>query len=291
MTVRTGRFGVCTGQHQWPAEASERAEIAGELEDLGFGAIWFGNAAGDLDLPAQILTATSRITAATSIINAWTEPAELVARRRFEIVRDHPDRLLLGIGAGHKESVEPRTGRRYERPYQAVVDYLDRLDTAVPPVPPAERALAALGPRLLRLARERTAGAVPYLVTPAHTRQAREILGDGPLLAPGQMVLLESDPTAARGAARAALAIYLRQVNYTRTLLRIGFSADDLADGGSDRLVDGLVAWGDPVTVVDRLTEHHQAGADHVGIHLITAGGTPPLAQWRRLAAALSPPG
>jgi probable F420-dependent oxidoreductase len=181
-------------------------------------------------------------------------------------------------------------GQEY-RPYQKMVSYLDELDALIPAVPADRRVLAALGPKMLRLAAERSAGVHPYLVTPAHTKKARDILGPEPLLAPEQKVVLETDPVKARAIARPVFSPHLTQPNYTNNLRRMGFTAGDLADGGSDRLIDAVIAWGDTDTVLDRIAEHHAAGANHVAIQVLTAGeyghGPLPRAQWRELAAAL----
>jgi probable F420-dependent oxidoreductase len=285
MTVAVGKIGIWSSSRQWPAEAKPRAEAAAELEDLGYGALWIGSAAGDLELPAAVLAATHRISVATGIVNIWTEPAATVAANYTTVARDHPGRFLLGVGAGHPEAVE-RTGQHYERPYRALVNYLDILDASSPPVPEDGRVLAALGPRVLALAGDRTAGAHPYLVTPEHTRQAREILGPGPLLAPEQMVVLEADPERARAIARATLKLYLGLRNYTNNLLRLGYTADDFAAGGSDRLVDGVIAWGEVETVAARVAQHLDAGADHVCVQVLSDEPSRlPRARWRALSA------
>ena len=167
--------------------------------------------------------------------------------------------------------------------------YLDALDAATPPVPVEERALAALGPRMLELSRDRTRGAHPYLANPEHTRIARDVLGDGPLLMPEQPVVLETDPATARELARGHFTIYLTLPNYLNNLRRLGFTDDDFADGGSDRLIDGIVAWGDEAAIARRVQEHFDAGADHVCIQVITPRGFQalPREQWRALAPAL----
>ena len=168
-----------------------------------------------------------------------------------------------------------------------MTEFLDGLDAATPPVPPDGRALAALGPRMLALAAGRTAGAHPYLVTPEHTRQAREILGDGPLLAPEQKAVLETDPARARKLARGALNIYLQAPNYIANLLRLGFTEDDISQA-SDRLVDSLVVWGDETAIARRVAEHHAAGADHVCVQVVTGEPALPRSEWRTLAPALT---
>ncbi|MBX6721979.1 MAG: LLM class F420-dependent oxidoreductase [Dactylosporangium sp.] len=285
MAVDVGRIGVWTSSRLLDGPAAVQA--AAQLEELGYGALWIGSSAGDLRLVSDLLAATSRMVVATGIVNVWFDPAGPTAAAYARVARAHPDRLLLGIGAGHKSSVESVTGQRYERPYQKLVSYLDELDAADPPVPVDHRVLAALGPRVLRLARDRTAGAHPYLVTPEHTRRAREILGPGALLAPEQKVILETDPDRARRTARKVLAGYLALPNYTRNLLRLGFTEDDLTGGGSDRLVDALVAWGDTGAVVARVAEHHQAGADHVCIQALTETPGFPVTTLEVLAQAL----
>ncbi len=164
--------------------------------------------------------------------------------------------------------------------------YLDALDAAPTPVPAGERVLAALGPRMLQLARERSAGAHPYLGTVEHTRRARAVLGAGPLLAPEQAVVLETDPDRARAIGRAHITFYLQAPNYTNNWLRLGFARDDLADGGSDRLVDALVAWGSVETIGERVAQHLAAGADHVCLQVLTGDATAmPSGEWQTLAA------
>jgi probable F420-dependent oxidoreductase len=257
---------------------------ASELEELGYGALWLGGASGDLRQVSDLLEATRRLVVATGIVNVWVEPSDRTAQAYASVSMTYPDRLLLGIGAGHKHMVERVTGQRYERPYSKVVSYLDDLDAATPPVPPDRRAIAALGPKMLTLARERTRGAHPYLVTPEHTRRAREILGPGPLLAPEQTVLLESDPERARAIAREMVTFYFIAPNYTNNWLRLGFTPEDFTGAGSDRLVDALVAWGDVDRLVARIDEHLQAGADHVCLQAL---GPDPQGTYRTLAAAL----
>ena len=286
MAVDIGRVGVWS-----PAPfltGPEGQEAAAELEELGYGAIWLGGAAGDLEVVESLLDATTSIAVATGIVNVWTEPVPETIAAYQRLAPRYADRLLLGIGAGHKDPVERTTGQRYVRPYEKVVAYLDELDGADPPVPVAGRALAALGPRMLELAGERTAGAHPYLVNPEHTRQARQTLGDGPLLAPEHKVVLEADPDTARQTARAVVSRYLALPNYTNNLLRLGYAQEDFRGGGSDRLVDDLVAWGDAETVMGRLDAHHQAGADHVSVQVLTEQHVHPRESFRQLARALA---
>jgi probable F420-dependent oxidoreductase len=260
----------------------ELGEAAAELEELGFGALWLGGSSA-VHHAVPLVEATERITVATSIQSIWQYDAAETAARYAEVEAAHPGRFLLGLGVSHAKFTD-----QYHRPYSALVAYLDALDPAG--VPADRRVLAALGPRTLKLSRDRAAGAIPYLVTAEHTAQAREVLGDAPLLAPELKVVLETDPVRARELARDALALYLGLPNYTRNLLRLGFTEDDLADGGSDRLVDALFAWGDEDRIRERIDSYHRAGADHVALQVVDGGPREslPLEQWRRLASLLA---
>jgi probable F420-dependent oxidoreductase len=275
MTIDVGRYGIWQRTGLSPA-------FAAEAEALGYGAIWIGGSPpGDLELAESLLEATDRIVIATGIVNMWKTPAEQAAASYHRIAAKHPGRFLLGVGIGHPEHTST-----YRSPYATMVDYLDRLDEA--DVPVADRALAALGPKALRLAADRTAGAHPYLTTPEHTREARTIIGDGVLLAPEQKVVLDTDPERARALGRPVVdRPYLHLVNYRSNLLRLGWSEADLDNGGSDALVDALVAHGDAEAVAARLTAHLDAGADHVCAQVLTADGADPLPAFRDLAAAL----
>ncbi|MEV1295648.1 LLM class F420-dependent oxidoreductase [Pseudonocardia sp. NPDC049635] len=276
MTISLGRYGV------WRHAGGLTPELAREIESLGFGTVWIGGSPpGDLQLAEDLLDATGSLVVATGIVNMWTAPADEVARSYHRIAARHPDRFLLGVGIGHPEAIGD-----YSRPYATIVEYLDRLDAL--DVPVAGRALAALGPKVLDVARERTAGAHPYLTTPEHTRTARERLGDGVLLAPEHKVVLNDDPQAARGLGRPIVhKPYLGLRNYRANLARLGWSESDMDDGGSDALIDALVAHGTPEQVAARLDEHLAAGADHVCAQVLTPGLKDPEADLRRLAAAL----
>jgi probable F420-dependent oxidoreductase len=279
-----GRVGVwSTGLRPEDRSALEAARAAAvELEQLGYGAIWLGGSP-DVRHATPILEATSRITVATGILNIWSDTADAVAARHAALVAAYPGRFLLGLGASHAPMVE-----NYRKPYSAMVAYLDALDAAVRPVPLHERVLAALGPRMLGLARDRALGAHPYLVTPEHTASAREILGAGPLLAPEVKVVVETDPVRARARARKHLAVYLGLPNYTANLLRLGFTDDDLTDGGSDRLIDHTFAWGSLETITKRVAEFQDAGADQVVLHVVTDERFDlPRREWRELATVL----
>jgi probable F420-dependent oxidoreductase len=274
--MELGRYGVFGHAS---ALTTERARL---LESLGYGTVWEGGSPpADLAHVEAMLDATSTLTVATGIVNVWTADAAAVARSYHRIEAAHPGRFLLGIGVGHPEAIVS-----YHSPYQTLVEYLDVLDAEG--VPAGRRVLAALGPRVLRLAAARTAGAHPYLVTPEHTRQAREILGPGKLLAPEQRVVLEADPAAARAAGRPSVVKpYLGLTNYTANLQRLGFTAEDVAGEGSDRLIDALVVSGDDAEIRRRFEEHHQAGADHVAVQLLAGPGDLD-AGYRRLATVLS---
>lgn len=272
MTVELGRYGVRGPAAHWAG----RGEHAAELEELGFGTLWLGGSPDGsvMATVADLLDATQKIALATSIMNVWTTPAAEVNDGYRALA--WTDRFLVGIGVGHRENV----GEVYHSPYQKLVHYLDELD-----VPRDRLALAALGPRVLRLAAARTSVAHPYLVTPEYTARARETVGAGVLLAPEQHVVLEEDPERARELGREALAYYLGLPNYTRNWLRHGFTEDDLPGGGSDRLVDALVAWGPVERIARRLREHHDAGADHVVVQVV---GAPDARQaLREIAAAI----
>ncbi len=271
-----GRFGV------WRASALVTPEIAVDLERLGYGTLWLGGSPdGDLRHAEELIEATSTITLATSIVNMWKDDARTVAASFARIEANHPGRFLLGVGAGHPEATQ-----EYASPYDTLAGYVDVL--LGNGVPADSLVLAALGPRVLRLAAERTAGAIPYLVTPEHTRQARAILGAGKVLAPEQKAVLETDPQRARAIGRPRVQRpYLGLVNYTSNLRRLGWSEEDLSDGGSDALIDALVAWGTGDEVAAKLNEHLEAGADHVAVQLLADSDDKLTDGYRTLAEAL----
>src|SRR5215469_2479250 len=271
-----GRFGV------WRWFGPDLPELAVGLERLGYGTLWVGGSPdGDLRQIEQLLDGTTTLSLATGIVNMWKDDAHTVAASFARLEARHPGRFLLGVGAGHPEATQA-----YASPYETLVRYVDVL--LGDGVPADSLVLAALGPRVLRLAAERTAGAIPYLVTPEHTRQARAILGAGPLLAPEQKAVLEADPQRARAIGRPRVQNpYLGLVNYTSNLRRLGWSDQDLSGGGSDALIDALVAHGSGDQVAARLAEHFDAGADHVCVQLVTAPDADVLDGYRRLAQAL----
>jgi probable F420-dependent oxidoreductase len=278
MVPTLGRLGV------WRRDVELTPDLAAALEHLGYGTVWVGGSpSGDLSVPDTLLAATRDLVVATGIVNIWKDDAAVVATSFHRLEGRYPGRFLLGIGAGHREQ-----GRDYVRPYEALQRYLDVLDTGGVPAP--RRVLAALGPRVLRLAAERAAGAHPYFTTPGHTREARAVLGPDRLLAPEQKVVLEADPDVARELARPVLSMYLGLQNYVNNFRRMGFTDADFTDGGSDRLVDALIAHGDAATVARRIVEHLDAGADHVAVQLLTAPGADPLDGYTQLAGVLTPP-
>jgi len=278
-----GRYGIWSVglRAEDPARRTELAEAAAELEELGFGAVWLGGSSA-AHHAVPLLAATSKLTVGTSIQSIWQYEAAESAAGFAEVESAHPGRFVLGLGVSHA-----RIAEQYRRPYSALVAYLDALDAAG--VPADRRVLAALGPRSLELARDRSAGSVPYLVNAEQTAGAREILGESPLLAPELKVVLETDPARARALARSTLALYLALSNYTNNFLRNGFTEEDLTDGGSDRLVDAVFAWGTEDTIRARVTEFLDAGADHVALQLIEDGARDSLPRhgWRRLAELL----
>ncbi len=273
MPIELGPIGV------WRFHWELTPELAVEAEKLGYGAVWIGGSPDpDLALAESLLDATERVAVATGIVNMWQADAATVAASYHRLEGRHPGRFVLGVGIGHPEAV-----KEYQKPYDKIVGYLDELDQAG--VPADRRILAALGPKVLQLAAERTAGAHPYLTPPAHTAFARKILGDGPVLAPEQKVVLEADPELARAVGRPKVKKpYLGLVNYRQNLLQFGFDEGDLADGGSDRLIDTLALHGDAETVAGGIKAHLDAGADHVGIQVL---GDDPLPAYRALAGIL----
>ncbi len=271
------------------AQAGEAAEAAAELDELGYGALWLSGRFGSGVSPQyrRMLEATPRMVVASGIVSIWHCTPEQAAEALAELERDFPGRFLLGLGASHAPVVERTAGDEYRRPYSRMVAYLDELD-AQGGVPRDRRVLAALGDRMLALARNRAAGAHPYFVPVGHTSVARKALGDGPLLAPEQAVVLETDPDRARAIARTHTQGYLRLPNYTNNLRRLGFGDEDLEGAGSDRLVDAIVAWGDAETVAQRVRAHHLVGASHVCVQVVPEDAQRfPREEYRQLAAAL----
>lgn len=251
-----GRFGSF-GRGVTPQQATE-------IEALGYGAVWVGGSPpAALSWVEPILQATTTLCVATGIVNIWSAPAQRVAESFHRIEAAYPGRFLLGIGVGHAEMIS-----EYRKPYNALVEYLDRLyDYGVPA---NRRVVAALGPRVLGLSARRSAGAHPYLTTPEHTARARELIGPSAFLAPEHKVVLTTDSARARTVGRQALDMYFNLANYRNNWKRLGFTDDEVSRPGSDRLVDAVVAYGTPDAIAARLNEHLLAGADHVPIQVLT---------------------
>jgi probable F420-dependent oxidoreductase len=251
-----GRFGV------WTFGVPKPDQVA-EIERLGYGAIWIGGSPkGDLNYVEPLLEATDNLQVATGIVNVWTADAEEVAEAYHRVEKAFPGRFLLGIGIGHPEHTE-----EYRKPYDVLVEYLDALDAQK--VPTSRRVIAALGPKVLKLAAARSAGAHPYLTTPEHTGQARNLIGNTVFLAPEHKVVLTDDVQAAREVGRGSVDFYLNLSNYLNNWRRLGFTEEDIAKPGSDRLIDAVVAHGNATAIAARLREHLDAGADHVTIQVL----------------------
>ena len=291
--MKLGPIGIWTAQFDYQSAAKVRDAVA-ELEQQGFGAIWFPESVGreSLTNAAILLSATSRLVVATGIANIYARDPVTTAAGQNTLAEAYPGRFLLGVGVSHIPLVEQLRGHTYGKPIASMRAYLDGMDRApyraVPPSVKPIRVLAALGPQMLRLAAERADGAHSYFVPPEHTARAREILGSDRVLAVEQAVVLETDATKAREIARAHTSRYLALPNYVNNLRRLGFAETDLTDSGSDRLVDSIVAWGDLAAVTDRIRAHQSAGASHICIQVLPADPHAlPLREWRELAAAL----
>jgi probable F420-dependent oxidoreductase len=271
-------------------DAGESAAAATELEELGYTALWVPDVGGDLfGTVENLLGATAEATIATGILNLWMHPAADTAAAYHRLVGRHGDRFLVGIGVSHAPLIDLAEAGRYRRPLARTEEYLDALDAESPTVPRDRRLLAALGPRMLALAGAKAAGTHLYNVWPEHTAAAREALGPDALVMPEQAVVLDADPDRARAIARTFLASYLPLPNYANNWFRFGFTPDDTEHGGSDALVDAIVAWGGIDALVTRVQAHFDAGADHVCVQVLTdqplAG---PMDLWRELAPAWS---
>ena len=273
---RIGQFGI------WRGAGQTTPQIAAGLEQLGFGAVWLGGSpGGDLQIVEDLLDATSTLAVGTSIVNMWQDDAPTIAADFARIEAKHPGRFVLGVGAGHREATQ-----HYASPYDTLATYVDQL--LAHHVPAQSLVLAALGPRVLTLAADKTAGAIPYLVPAEHTRQAREILGPDRLLAPEQKAVIDTDASRARAlGGKRVRNPYLGLYNYTSNLRRLGFTDEDLAGSGSERLIDALVAHGSPEQVAAQLREHLTAGADHVCVQVLTDSGADPMAGYADLAGGL----
>jgi len=290
-----GEVGVWTYQLELqPADAAR--EAAAWLEHLGFRLLWISDSRRRdvLVNAALLLGATDRLAVATGIASIYARDPMTMAFSQKTLAEAFPNRFVLGLGVSHRSIVEGQRGHAYGPGVATMRRYLEAMSEAeyLSPEPPAGGCpiiLGALGPKMLELAGELTSGAHPYHATPEHTHRARAILGPGAFLAPEQSVVFDADPASARATARSRIANTLRHPSYVRNLLRLGFSEDDFADGGSDRLIDGLVAWGDEPAITKRIREHLAAGADHVAVQIIPADERSlPFPQWTRLAEAFS---
>ena len=276
--MELGEFGVWT---TYRTLGEDNAGVAAKLvEDLGYGALWLG---GSPRLPSvrTLLAGSENLTVATGIVNVWQNEPATLATEYAALAGEFPDRLLVGIGIGHPEATSD-----YKRPLTAMRVFLDGLDSADPPLPREERVLAALRPKMLELARERARGAHPYFVPVEHTRAARAVLGDGALLVPELAVVVDSSTHRGWKKAREYASGYLRLRNYTSNLLEFGFTEEDFADGGSDRLIDAIVPHGTAEQVVAVARAHLEAGADHVCLQPVGVEGVP-REEWTALAGAL----
>jgi probable F420-dependent oxidoreductase len=287
---RLAGTGIWSGNLRY-GDAGEAAALATELEALGYSALWIPDVGGDVFTPLDnLLAATSTATIATGILNVWMHTPQEAAAGHARLTAAHGPRFLCGIGISHRPLIDRlNEAGTYQKPLQTMSDYLDGLDAASPPLAKGNRVIAALGPKMLELARTRTAGTHPYLVTPELTAAARAGVGPDGLVASEQGVVLETDPSRAREIGRLHLKTYLELPNYTNNWKRQGFTDEDIADGGSNRLVDALVVWGDEATIAARVQAQRDAGADHVCIQVLTADPQAfPLDQWRALAPSLT---
>jgi probable F420-dependent oxidoreductase len=272
------RFGIWTHYHAIGIDnAAQAARLA---EDLGYGAFWLGGSP-EASALRPLLEATETLVAATGITNIWVSDPATVAAEAAALEADYADRSLIGIGAGHPEATSD-----YTRPRHATIEFLDVLDAAPVALPRGRRVLAALGPKMLDLARERSLGSHPYFTNVEHTRFARDRLGSGSLLAPELACVVDTDVERARASARKYAAVYLGLSNYTDNLLRFGMTERDIADGGSDRLIDAVIPHGSAAEIAEVVHSHLEAGADHVCLQPVGVSGVP-REEWTALARAL----
>src|SRR3954452_13156213 len=271
--MELGRIGI------WHSRSKgDPGVIARELERLGYGALWLGGSPS-VEQAREYVEAAERLPVITGILNVWQHDPADVARAHAQLTADHPDRFILGIGIGHPEATSD-----YTRPLKTMREFFDGLDHAETPVPKDLRLAAALGPKMLDLSAERSLGTHPYFIDVQHTRFARERLGEGPLVAPEVAVVLEADDETARKLAREYAKTYLNLTNYTANLLKFGYTEDDIANGGSDRLIDAVIPHGSPERVAEAIRAHLEAGADHVCIQPL-GHGDEPLEDFEKLAA------
>jgi probable F420-dependent oxidoreductase len=286
-----GRLGVWTWLDS--LSAAEAADFAARIEELGYSMLWVPEAVGrdPFAMLGYLAARTSKLVLATGIANIYARDPMTMRAIQHTLAEASGGRFVLGLGVSHAPMVTGIRGHEYGKPVTTMRNYLDSMEKALYLGPKADQeapiVIAALRQNMLRLAAEKASGAHPYFVPPEHTARAREILGEGPILAPEQKVLLETDASRAREIARASMKTYLGLPNYQNSLRWLGFGDDDLADGGSDRLVDAIVAWGDERAIAERIQAHRDAGADHVCIQPLRADGAP--GPDLRILAALAP--
>lgn len=292
-TVNIGKVGVWYGGID-ALPTPKAIEVAQQIEELGYGALWVAEAVGrdPFVSSAVLLSGTKTLPLATGIANIYARDPMTMTAGQKTVAEAFPNRFLLGIGVSHGHLVAGVRKHDYSKPYSYMVDYLEKMSAArfmaVGPSEDPGLLLAALGPKMLELSATKANGAHPYFTTPDHTKISRDVMGNDSLLAPEQMVVLETDPVEARRIARAGMKIYLGLPNYFNNLKRLGFDESDWSDGGSDRLVDAIVAWGTEEQIAKRVAEHHSAGADHVCVQVLQADPrTAPIEQLRRLAPVL----
>jgi len=279
MSTDIGQLGVWTWLDAF--SAPETAEFARKLEAWGYSALWVPEAVGrdPFSILGYLAGQSERLVLATGIANIYARDPMTMKAIHQTMAEIAPDRFLLGIGVSHHHLVSRVRGHEYTKPLTTMRNYLDAMESALymgtNPKEPAPIVLAALRDKMLGLAAERVQGAHPYLVPPEHTARARSVMGPDAWLCPEQMVLLESDPTRARGIARKQLEVYIGLPNYQNNLRQFGFGDADFSDGGSDALVDAIVAWGDETAIADRIQAHRDAGADHVCIQPFRSDGLP----------------
>ena len=287
-----GRVGLWTFQLDL-APADQVRDLVPEIEAMGWGCVWVPEAVNRDAMvnSALLLSASETLKIGTGIASIWARDAMTTAASLHTLSEAWPGRFVLGLGVSHQPMVDFIRGQDYQKPFTKMKEYLAAMEGALylaPKVDDEHVVLAALGPKMLELAATAADGAHPYFVPVEHTAFAREHLGPDAVLAPEQAVVLSTDPDEARRVARAHMATYLGLPNYTNNLRRFGWGDDDLADGGSDALVDAIVAWGDEQAVLDRVAAHHERGADHVALQVLPPDGTSvPMDEWRRLSEAL----
>ena len=289
--MNLGRIGLWAADFDLQPMAKSQEAIA-QVEEMGYGAVWVPEAVirEPFASTALLLSATKKIVLATGIASLHARTAQTMQAGWKTLTEAFPDRFLLGIGVSHAPMVQGVHKGTYDKPYSTMVEYLDAMDKGIffgaAPTTAPQRVLAALGPKMLKLAAERGAGAHPYFTPVEHTAFARETMGAGALLAPELAVVLETDATKAREIARKYMTTYTRLPNYANNLKRFGFTDDEITNQ-EDRLVDAIVAWGSLDTVVAAVKGHLDAGADHVCIQVLTdKPGTLPMREWQELADA-----